>query len=220
MGIFVAIIVGLTIIGIIMAVVKSNQEDAQRERANNMVQQEKDKLATLNHTLGQMNELREKAAGSDVISLGGGRVKVKRTYLDANFKEGAIMDEETFFADEDGDGYVTIDESKFNLMQVKKDAYKKAKERMTTTVALNNKGSEQEKSGDEEAAIATYEECIKTGYPAAHAYDRLLALYRKRKDYINEKRVCQLAIDTFKNEQKYKDRLSKIDDLLIQTQLA
>ena len=214
MGIFVAIIVGLAIFGMIMAVVKSNQEDAQRERANKMVQQEKDKLAMLDNALNQMNELREKAADSDIISLGGGKVKVKRTYLDANFKEGAIIDEETFFADEDEDGYVTIDESKFKLMQVKKDAYEKAKERVTTTVALNNKGTEQEKSGDEESAIATYEECIKTGYPATHAYDRLLVLYRKRKDYINEKRICQLAIDTFKNEKKYKDRLSKINDLL------
>lgn len=214
MGTFVAIIVGLAIFGIIMAVVKSNQEDAQHERANQMVQQEKDKLAMLDQTLAHMNELKEKASGSDVISLGNGKVKVKRTYLGANFKEGAIMDEETFFADEDEDGYVTIDESKFKLMQVKKDAYESAKKRMTATVTLNNQGISQEKAGDEEAAITTYEECIKTGYPATHAYDRLLVLYRKRKDYISEKRVCQLAIGTFKNEQKYKDRLSKIDDLL------
>ena len=214
MGTFVAIIVGLAIFGIIMAVVKSNQEDAQHERANQMVQQEKDKRAMLDQTLARMNELKEKAAGSDVIELGNGKVKVKRAYLDANFKEGAIMDEDTFFANEDEDGYVTIDESKFKLMQVKKDAYESSKKRMTTTVTLNNQGISQEKAGDEEAAIATYEECIKTGYPATHAYDRLLVLYRKRKDYISEKRVCQLAIDTFKNEQKYKDRLSKIDDLL------
>lgn len=220
MGTFVAIIVGLAIFGIIMAVVKSNQEDAQHERANQMVQQEKDKLAMLDQTLATMNELKEKAAGADVISLENGMVKVKRSFLDSNFKEGAIMDEDTFFADEDEDGYITIDEPKFKLMQAKKEAYESAKRRMTTTVTLNNQGVTQEKAGDEDAAIATYEECIKIGYPATHAYDRLLVIYRKRKDYISEKRICLLAIDAFKSEQKYKDRLLKIDELLIQTQLA
>lgn len=214
MGTFIGILIGVIgIFGLIFVIANAENEHRNQERADKMEQGLKNQIKQLDDILADMNEANGKIAGEDVINLGNGKVKVKRTFLNSNFMEGAIMDEETFFAEEDEDGYVTMDESKFNLMQVKKDAYVSAKTRMTTTVTLNNKGIEQEKSGDEDGAIATYEECIKTGYPAHHAYDRLLVIYRRRKDYENEKRVCLLAIDTFKTIQKYQDRLSKIESL-------
>lgn len=82
-------------------------------------------------------------------------------------------------------------------------------------VELNNKGIECEKQGYIEEAISVYEQNIlPESYPAQHAYDRLLVLYRKQKDYRNELRVCKLAIHAFKSIQKYKDRLRKIKELI------
>lgn len=215
MGTFIGILIGVIgIFGLIFVIANAENEHRNQERADKMEQGLKNQIKQLDDALAGMNEANGKIAGEDVINLGNGKVKVKRSYLDTNFKEGAIMDEETFFAMEDNDGYVTLDEKKLTRMQVQKEAYENAKARMTTTVTLSTKGIEQEKSSDEDGAIATYEECIKTGYPASHAYDRLLVIYRKRKDYENEKRVCLLAIDAFKTETKYQDRLSKIDALM------
>lgn len=214
MGLFFGILIGVIgIFGLILVIANAEIEHRNQERADKMEQGLKDQLKQLDDTLAGMNEANGKIAGEDIINLGNGEVKVKRSYLDANFKEGAIMDEETFFAMEDNDGYVTLDEKKLKQMQTQKDIYENAKARMATTVALSTKGIEQEKSGDEDGAIATYEECIKTGYPASHAYDCLLVIYRKRKDYDNEERVCKLAIEAFKTETKYQDRLSKIESL-------
>lgn len=82
----------------------------------------------------------------------------------------------------------------------------------------NNQGIEYEKQGNIKEAIKVYEENIEPGcYPAQHAFDRLLVLYRKLKDYKNEKRVCKRAISVFKKEQKYKDRLIKIENLISRT---
>lgn len=215
MGTFIGILIGVIgIFGLIFVIANAESEYRNQQRADKMEQGLKNQIKQLDDTLAGMNEANGKIAGEDIIDLGNGEVKVKRSYLDANFKEGAIMDEETFFAMEDNDGYVTLDEKKLKQMQTQKDIYENAKARMATTVALSTKGIEQEKSGEEDAAIATYEECIKTGYPATHAYDRLLVIYRKRKDYENEKRVCLLAIDTFKTIQKYQDRLAKIESLM------
>lgn len=75
----------------------------------------------------------------------------------------------------------------------------------------NNLGSEYEEQGDIASAIEVYEKNIKPGsYPACHAYDRLLVIYRRQKDYENERRVCELAISALKKNDKYRKRLEKI----------
>lgn len=89
---------------------------------------------------------------------------------------------------------------------------------------LNNKGMAQEKSGNIDLAIETYEENIKGGYPATHSYDRLMILYRKRKDYLNELRIIDIALDVFNKDgipfdtnqirEKYKQRKEKALTLL------
>lgn len=87
---------------------------------------------------------------------------------------------------------------------------KRREELLKTTSELNNKGIAYEKAGEIEAAISTYEECIKLRYPATHAYYRLMVLYRKAKDTVNEERVIRVAIEMFPNEEKYKERLTRL----------
>lgn len=65
---------------------------------------------------------------------------------------------------------------------------------------LNNTGIEQEKSGDLDAAIATYEKNISLGCIATHSYERLMILYRKQKEYDKEISVIEKAINIFNNE--------------------
>lgn len=82
-------------------------------------------------------------------------------------------------------------------------------------VRLNNLGIEQEKKGNIEKAIEIYEQNIKGLYEATHSYDRLMILYRKRKEYEKEIAVIEKAIEVFSNVNrnydlnKYKERLEK-----------
>ena len=78
------------------------------------------------------------------------------------------------------------------------------------TVELNNRGIQQEKDGQIDDAIATYEECIQIGYPAHHAYKRLMVLYSKRGDKENELRVTKLAVDKFPDEIEYQKRMIRL----------
>lgn len=78
------------------------------------------------------------------------------------------------------------------------------------TVELNNKGMQQEKDGQIDDAIATYEDCIKIGYPAHHAYKRLMVLYSKKGDKENELRVAKLAVDKFPDEIEYQKRMIRL----------
>lgn len=64
-------------------------------------------------------------------------------------------------------------------------------------VSNNLQGKEFEKSGDIQSAITVYEENIATLYPALHAYERLMIIYHRLKDYENEKRVIDIAIQVF-----------------------
>ena len=49
-------------------------------------------------------------------------------------------------------------------------------------------------------AIAIYEKAIIPQLPATHPYDRLMILYRKKKDYDNEVRIIKIAISVFMKE--------------------
>ncbi len=93
-------------------------------------------------------------------------------------------------------------------------------ERLLSTARRNNEGMEHEKSGRIDDAIAVYEENIKVGYPASHSYERLMILYRKRKEYAQEIRVILRAIEVFSSAGatdllvKFNDRLEKATELL------
>lgn len=49
-------------------------------------------------------------------------------------------------------------------------------------------------------AIEIYEENILIGYPATHSYNRLIILYKRKKDINKEVRVLKRAIDIFSKE--------------------
>lgn len=111
--------------------------------------------------------------------------------------------------------FITVSDRNLALWKKKYEAYNlKFNVLLPKCTEYNNLGIEYEKQKNISFAISTYEENVKPGsYPARHAYDRLLILYRKQKDYKNELRICKLAISVFK-EEKYKKRLEKIKALL------
>ena len=78
------------------------------------------------------------------------------------------------------------------------------------TAMLNNQGIEFEKQNSLDGAIYAYEKNVELGYPARHAYDRLLVIYRKlgRKD--DEIRIAELAIKMFPQETSYLKRLNDL----------
>ncbi|WP_413538709.1 tetratricopeptide repeat protein [Enterococcus malodoratus] len=91
-------------------------------------------------------------------------------------------------------------------------------------VENNLKGIELEKNGKIDEAIKLYENNVKNSFDGNHPYDRLAIIYRKRKDYNNEIRVLQSAIDTFEKISpdrrdvapkllKFKKRLAKAKEL-------
>lgn len=87
---------------------------------------------------------------------------------------------------------------------------KRKEELLSATVELNNKGIALEKAGELDAAIFTYEQCIKLRYPAFHAFRRLCVLYRKRKDKVNEVRVIETALEVFPGDDFFTARLSRL----------
>lgn len=81
---------------------------------------------------------------------------------------------------------------------------------LSATAELNNKGIALEKAGELDAAIFTYEQCIKLRYPAFHAFRRLCVLYRKRKDKVNEVRVIETALEVFPGDDFFTARLARL----------
>lgn len=61
-------------------------------------------------------------------------------------------------------------------------------------------GQSLEKEGMIDEAIAVYEKSILSKIPATVPYDRLMVLYRKKKDYENEIRIIKEAISVFMAE--------------------
>ena len=112
------------------------------------------------------------------------------------------------------DGYTTITESELATMRAKRKKHADFEAKLFKCVELNNKGIKLEKDGEIDAAISVYEQNIEGDcYPAQHSFDRLLVLYRKAKNYADEKRVCIKAIKVCKDD-KYNKRLEKINALI------
>ncbi len=120
----------------------------------------------------------------------------------------AILDDET---------QVAIKPKEHFALFEKLQAYNQQCEQLKRTAQLNSKGISLEQQGHIEAAIQVYEQNIELGYPAHHAFKRLLVLYRKAKDYANELRVCQRACRVFPKDQSYKERRDKVRALLART---
>lgn len=99
-------------------------------------------------------------------------------------------------------------------------AEKKAEDkRIRDCAKRNDRGRSLEKSGKIPQAIKVYEENIGEGcYPASYSFDRLMVLYRKAKDFDNEARIIERAIDVLglrypDLRSKYQERLMKVRTL-------
>jgi len=74
--------------------------------------------------------------------------------------------------------------------------------------------SEAEEKKDISAAIKDYEEAIKLNPLAEKAYDRLMIIYRKEKDYKKELKLINTGIKSFESFYKSKkSRSKKIADI-------
>lgn len=96
-----------------------------------------------------------------------------------------------------------LEKSRFETLKQKQE--KEFKEIAQQEVLNENSrliklGIDLEKEGMINEAIAVYEKAIIPQLPATHPYDRLMILYRKKKEYENEIRVIKLAISVFMKE--------------------
>lgn len=72
---------------------------------------------------------------------------------------------------------------------------------------------EQEETSEGDKAICLYEQCIFFQCKTKEPYDRLILLYRKKRQKENEIRVLEVAIKVFPSEDKYRKRLEKINSI-------
>ena len=87
--------------------------------------------------------------------------------------------------------------------------------RLVTKIQERNRVSRQaEKDDDLEKAIKIYEQNIKEDYADEFAFERLMIIYRKQRDYANELRVINRGIDVFQQnlEEHLKHSLSRHAD--------
>lgn len=109
------------------------------------------------------------------------------------------------------DKFLLIPDNDYNAAINCYNKRKEAEERLFRTAARNNAGIQLEKDGKTDEAIAVYEDNIKDGYPAYHSFQRLMIIYRKRKEYDNEIRVIQRGIEVFApNTAGLEARLAKV----------
>lgn len=100
-----------------------------------------------------------------------------------------------------------LEKSRFERLQQKQEEeFEEASQReiQNESSRLIKLGIDLEKEGMIDEAIAVYEKAIIPQLPATHPYDRLMILYRKKKDYINEIRIIKLAISVFMKENEHR----------------
>lgn len=67
----------------------------------------------------------------------------------------------------------------------------------TSNRQLLVKAKDAESQGDAEMAIMLYQQAVKNNPREEHAWQRLMVLYRKQKDYAGELKVINLALKTY-----------------------
>lgn len=113
-----------------------------------------------------------------------------------------------------GESVIAVSSVQLAKWRAKMEQYRQQQALLAQCVELNNKGVDCENYGDLTGAIQAYEQNIALGYPAHHAFKRLLVLYRKAKDYKNELRIAQCACRVFPKDESYKARREKIRELV------
>lgn len=109
-----------------------------------------------------------------------------------------------------------LGEVNMHLHSAKKIVNKK--NNMRCSLDYIKEGEQYDKQGDIENAIICYNKGL--SYYEFHswfttpAYNRLLILYREKKDYDNEKRICKQLLHLNKNDKKILDRLVSLNTLI------
>lgn len=115
-----------------------------------------------------------------------------------------------------------LEKSRFETLKQKQE--KEFKEIAQQEVLNENSrliklGIDLEKEGMINEAIAIYEKAIIPQLPATHPYDRLMILYRKKKDYDNEIRIIKIAISVFMKENERRAGRAIEDDSSLYNQV-
>lgn len=145
--------------------------------------------------------------------------KVTVEYL-REYVQGAILDSELFVRMlQSEDGFVEVSQAELDSMQERKAKHDADAERLHRAAELNNEGIEHEKNGQIELAIAAYEKNSTADcYPTLHPFNRLMILYRKRKERDKEIETINRAISIFgqlapryeKDVARFSERLAKL----------
>ncbi|MDR1022017.1 MAG: hypothetical protein LBL94_01910 [Prevotellaceae bacterium] len=103
-------------------------------------------------------------------------------------------------ADCDKYNYFVISKSDFDCVVKKQNEYIERQNKNQQIGEIFQAGNIFEKEKKIDEAIKCYEEIVALDYKRIHSHYRLLVLYRKNKDYENEKRICMLIIDIHSKE--------------------
>lgn len=122
---------------------------------------------------------------------------------------GEDLLKKSWIAQLEGINEIRIKYSEYDKIIKRKEENEKFNFIINETARLNNLGIMLEKKGEIDTAISVYEENIKIGYPATHSYDRLMIIYHKLKQYKNEKRVIEIALRVFNEENKKRNDIAK-----------
>lgn len=87
--------------------------------------------------------------------------------------------------------------------------------KLSYTAEKNNTGITYEKAGMIDEAIKVYEENIAMGFPASHAFDRLMIIYRRLKRYDDEIRVIYRTMEVYKKEDTMSVCLNNLNKRLL-----
>ena len=115
-----------------------------------------------------------------------------------------------YYKDANGKRFIIVNKAKWQKAVDEMSKRSAQEKEINLTASLNNEGIELEKDGKEDEAIIVYEKNVSRRCAATHSYDRLLVIYRKRKDVDNELRIAKLASAIFPKETKYKKRISAL----------
>ena len=147
-----------------------------------------------------------------------GYTKVRiQEFIDANMA-GGVIPIDLFIELQNkllsGEQYAVLPNDVILSIEKDKKAEQDKVEAMNKCAALNNLGIKYEREGNIALAISTYEENLSSPFIACHSFDRLMILYRKQKDYDNEIRVIQKALEGIcerypQLKEKYLKRLEK-----------
>lgn len=114
------------------------------------------------------------------------------------------------YKNKEGKTCIIVDKKKWQVA-VKENAKNETRDNeIALTANLNNQGIELEKQGKIDEAILVYEQNVARKSEGRHAYDRLLVIYRGKKDKNNELRIAKIANSLFPRELKYKKRLDSL----------